>query len=54
MGSGDRRWHARHCELRFAVAPNNERNGGAERERERGKARERKKIKTKIKERESW
>ena len=40
----------------FAVAPNNERNGGAERkrERERGKARERKKIKTKIKERESW
>ena len=54
LGSGDRRWHARHCELRFAVAPNNERNGGAERERERGKARERKKIKTKIKERESW
>ena len=45
----------------FAVAPNNERNGGAERkgEKEReekkkkGKARERK-IKTKIKERESW
>ena len=38
LGSGDRRWHARHCELRFAVAPNNERNEGpkgSERKREK-------------------